>query len=44
MILLYIMMKIAYLVIWLIITEIISNIKNNTSFLIKSIKIEFYLD
>jgi len=35
-------MKIAYLVSWLIMTKIVLNLENDSSFPIKSIEIDFY--
>jgi len=41
-IVLYVEMKISCLVSWLTITKIVSNLENNRSFLMKSIKMEFH--
>ena len=42
MIVLYAEMKISYLVSWLKITRMMSNLENNRSLLMKSIEIEFH--
>jgi len=42
MMVLWAKIKIAYLVNWLTMIEIVSNPENNGSFLMKSIKMEFY--